>query len=532
MKKPETTDQDQRPDAASSSDVDPSTSAKIGVNTADAAPASAVATKDQEGGADRIVVSNQNFPSSLGDGIELFQGNDGHAYLRRAIQPSLPVLRVGTKSSDAFLRRLAHEHEKYPRAGDVRDINDNLSAHAEFSGEVREVWYRIAPIHGGIEIDLGDRDRTRVQVMAGRVSILSGGSETLFRQTSTMRALPVPAEVGDVGRLRRHLNLPEAEKCLAIGWLSYVLGHPKSPTNGFPILAVYGEQGSGKSVFCRIVQALTDPSDVCLQTFPRSGRDLAIAAQQAHVLFYENMREIHTSMSDNLCIAASGGTFATRMLYSNADQVALRLHVALVLNGLHAFVQEPDLAQRCLPLTMRPIDEGARRNEAALDVEFQADLPFIFRGLLDHIASVFTHLPAVQVTSPERMIDFSRWLAAMERVDGIPGDPYQTQYSEVLKSGMLDSLLEDPLAAAVLALVDGEPGSRWSGTPAELLRTLDASVTSRTHYSRDWPVNEIALSIRLKSLKVAFRRQGVDVRLSRSKKRLITITRVEVASHD
>jgi hypothetical protein len=212
--------------------------------------------------------------------------------------------------------------------------------------------------------------------------------------------------------------------------------------------------------------------------------------------------------------------------------VVLPLHAAVIVNGLHSFVDQPDLAQRCLPLTMRCLDESDRRDEAALVREFETDMPYIFRGVLNLIAGVLTHLPTVEVTHPERMLDFSRWLAAMEKVHGAPPGIYQMEYSAALNAGMLDSLLEDPLAAAVMVLADGEVGVRWSGTPAELFQTLEHAVTRRTHYARDWPANEIALSKRLKSLRVAFRRQGVDVSSGRSRERWITITRLEGASDE
>ncbi len=120
----------------------------------------------------------------------------------------------------------------------------------------------------------------------------------------------------------------------------------------------------------------------------------------------------------------------------------------------------------------------------------------------------------------------------MEQADGAPSGSYQEAYSTAPKIGMLDSLLEDPLAAAVLNLVDGERVKEWSGTPTELYRVLDAAVTRRTQYSRDWPANEIGLAKRLMSLKAAFKRQGVDIRKSRGRERRYTITRVEEVSHD
>ena len=60
----------------------------------------------------------------------------------------------------------------------------------------------------------------------------------------------------------------------------------------------------------------------------------------------------------------------------------------------------------------------------------EADLPVIQRGLFDLIAQIMAHLPSVEVTNPQRMIDFVRWLAALEMVDGTPAGIYQDVYAE------------------------------------------------------------------------------------------------------
>ena len=151
----------------------------------------------------------------------------------------------------------------------------------------------------------------------------------------------------------------------------------------------------------------------------------------------------------------------------------------------------------------------------------------IFRGLLDLIADILTHLPTVEVTSPERMIDFSRWLAAMERVHNAPPGAYQDLYSEALKESMLDSLMENPLAAAVMSFVTESSKGDWSGTPTELLQELNLLVGNRSRYSQDWPQNPIALSKRLSPLIAALKRQGIKVTLGRGKERKITITNLE-----
>src|SRR5690606_1184435 len=116
----------------------------------------------------------------------------------------------------------------------------------------------------------------------------------------------------------------------------------------------------------------------------------------------------------------------------------------------------PDLAQRTLALSLPPIEEHQRRGEDDLLREFEAELPQILRGLLDLISEVLVHLPSVEVSSPERMFAFSRWLAAMELAGGVPDGTYQRAYSATLSAGMLESLTENPLAAVILTFAESE----------------------------------------------------------------------------
>jgi hypothetical protein len=59
--------------------------------------------------------------------------------------------------------------------------------------------------------------------------------------------------------------------------------------------------------------------------------------------------------------------------------------------------------------------ESQRKSEAQMMKELETDLPVILKGLLDLVAGVLQELPNAEVTHPERMYDFVRWLAAMKR---------------------------------------------------------------------------------------------------------------------
>ena len=75
----------------------------------------------------------------------------------------------------------------------------------------------------------------------------------------------------------------------------------------------------------------------------------------------------------------------------------------------------------------------------------------------------------------------AQWLAAMEKSRDVPAGVYQMQYSTALNDSMQDSLLEDPLAAAVVTVADNNSDGGWSGTPTELLSAKERCIPETGH---------------------------------------------------
>lgn len=466
----------------------------------------------------------KGFPGSLLEEERIFLGQDGKAYSIRTDAANPYAVPVSSRQFANIIRERALEQGINLRKNDISDIVAMLQAYAEKSKVCHEVWYRIAPIQDGVVIDLGDDDHTHVRITAGNVEIGVSDSNVYFFRPAITKDMLLPAETGDLKKLSKYLNVHPTSAMLLIGWITFVLAHPKVSTSKYPILVLNGGQGSGKSSLCNnILSKLIDPSRIGLQLLPANSKDLAIAAQNAHVLFYDNIRGFSQNMADILCVAATGGVISSRQLYTDADMATQNLHVALVLNGIHSFINQPDLAQRCLPIHLQTMPEEKRKSDTVLVQEFNADLPYIQRGLFDLIADIFKYLGKVPVTNPERMLDFVQWLAATEAAHGAPAGVYQQEYSEALRHGQLDSLQENELAAAVLNFAEELQGIIWQGTPEELLNELNCRASKGTLRSKDWPLNPISLSKRLAVLEAGLRSQGITITFTRGKKRTIRI---------
>jgi hypothetical protein len=107
-----------------------------------------------------------------------------------------------------------------------------------------------------------------------------------FRRAAGMKPLPIPVPGGSVEMLRPFLNLKsDADFVLVVAWALAVLRN-RGP---YPVLALSGEQGSAKSTFAAILKVLLDPNTAPLRALPRDERDLIIAANNGHVLAFDNV---------------------------------------------------------------------------------------------------------------------------------------------------------------------------------------------------------------------------------------------------
>ena len=146
---------------------------------------------------------------------------------------------------------------------------------------------------------------------------------------------------------------------------------------------ISGEQGSAKTVLSKMLRALVDPSVAPVRALPREDRELFIAANNGHVLAFDNLTSLSPWLSDTLCRLTSGGAFAVRQLYTDQDEVLFAAARPVILNGIEDVITRPDLADRAIFITLGPIGEPQRRPEKAIWREFELARPQILGALLD-----------------------------------------------------------------------------------------------------------------------------------------------------
>ena len=177
-----------------------------------------------------------------------------------------------------------------------------VEARAQFASVERAVHVRVASLEGKLYLDLCDPVWRAVEIDAAGWRVIDR-APTRFRRAAGMRPLPVPERGGAISELRPFLNVAsDGDFALIVAWLLACL----SDAGPYPILAVSGEQGSAKSTACAMVRALIDPYAAPLRSLPREDRDLFIAANNGHLLAFDNISNIPPWTSDSLCRIATG----------------------------------------------------------------------------------------------------------------------------------------------------------------------------------------------------------------------------------
>jgi hypothetical protein len=276
-------------------------------------------------------------------------------------------------------------------------------------------------------------------------------------------------------------------------------------------LIINGEQGSAKSSLTKMLRSLFDANIAPLRAMPKDESDLLIGATHSHVLALDNVSRVTSEMSDALCRIATGGGLSARAKYSDGEEFVIFSKNPIVLNGIPALANRPDLASRSIVVRLNPIPDEARKSEAEHDAEWAKAAPRVLAILLDVLASALRRLPETRLASASRMADFERLIeAASPALDWAPGEfaaIYRANQSE------LDAIaLEaDPVAGAIVALVEQDCEEGWEGASTRLLETLSSKVSDSVRRSRDWPQSAISLGTRIERLKPVLRRHGITI---------------------
>lgn len=386
------------------------------------------------------------------------------------------------------------------------------------SGLVLEPSVRTCRWQSEVWLDLGGPDWKLVQVQPGKWQVVAGADLPLIRPDG-LRELPAPVRLhtaanrnATLTKLRGLLNIaPDrpGDFKLLVAWLVAAL-YPAGP---YPVLALDGEQGSGKSTTCRMLRRLVDPNKADLRAPPRSEDDLIVAALAARVVAVDNVSFIEADTADALCRLATGAGLSKRRLYSDGDEHLVTVCRPVLLNGIPSLLARGDLADRALAITLPAIPDTQRRPEEAVWRNFEAAAPEILALLLDALATALANLPGLQLSRLPRMADFARLACAAAPAFDWTADEMLNAI-EGNRAEAVEAVIEaDPVAVAVRAYMERQPGGKWQGTASDLLEIVNSQAPAEQQREKGYPKDAARLSTRLRRLAPALRRCGWDIAL-------------------
>ena len=404
----------------------------------------------------------------------------------------------------------------------IKSIVEEFEMTALVDGPILPVFVRIGEADGAIYLDLGDEDWRAVQIRPNGWAVVDE-PELKFRRCLGIAALPLPVKGGNPREVLEFLNVRPQDEILFLAWLTFTY-RPKGP---YPILAISGVQGSGKSTSTKVLRSLIDPSVAALTGAPRDERSLVMSASNSRLLCFDNLSAVTPQMSDAFCMVATGGAHRERKYYSNdGSEVLFVFQNPCVLNGISELVERPDLLDRSIVVHLDAIAEKDRRAEDAFNKEFEAARPRMLGALLEVVARGLDTLDSVKLPSMPRMADFCRWGCAVETALGYPAGGFLEAYKMNLADANAVALEASSIAWAVHQFVSAQPGGIFKGSANELLRALGAFVGLQAGADNakplalrhpQWPKSASALSADIGRIEPNLQKIGVAVTRSRTK---------------
>jgi hypothetical protein len=455
----------------------------------------------------------------LAEEADLFHTEEGDAFAGIAVDghgETWPIKSNGFRQW--LLKRYFVEKKGAPNREATTSAISMLEARARFDGPTDQVHLRTAGRDGRIYLDLCDEQWGAVEIDADGWRVVDT-PPVRFMRARGMLPLPIPIKGGTVHDLQQFINIKNRDDFMLVVACIVAALRDRGP---YPILALRGEEGTGKSTLVRIIRSLVDPNKVPLHTLPREERDLYVAASNGYLLAFDNVSTLPPWLSDAFCRLATGGGFRTRMLYSDRDEVLIDATRAVILNGIEDFVARPDLADRTVFINLTPIADRGRRAEAELHAAFEAKRPAILGALLDTMAHGLRTLPDIQLDALPRMADFAKWATACEGAIFTRGS-FEEAYRGNRNAAVADVIEADMVAAAIRTFM--RTRDEWSGTAAELGEKLEVVVGDRQAKSKTWPDSPRALRARLQRAQAPLRKIGIVLTFDRtSRKHPIRIT--------
>lgn len=471
--------------------------------------------KEQETQAQKLI--------ALAKEVELWHTSTDDCWATYAVnghKEHWPIKRGGFRK---WLTRKFYELEgKPPSAQALQDALNTLEAFAQFDGEEHELYTRLAVKDGAIYLDLANEDWEAIEITKDGWQVVKN-APVKFRRGRGVKPLSYPVKGGSIEELRRFVNVPDDDAWRLL--VAFIIG-VFIPYGAYPVLLLYGEQGSAKTTTSSVIKELVDPSIPLLRATPENGKDFIIAAQNSLLLAFDNVSNLPLWLSDAICRLSTGAGLGTRELYTDDEEKIFEAKRPAILNGITDIASRHDLIDRAIILTLPAIPEEKRQKEDVFWKNFNKVKPCILGALLDAVVAGLANKDKVSLTNLPRMADFAHWVVACEPALPWKSGEFMKSYRANRKEAVQAAIENDEVSSAVMRFA--EQYGEWKGTATELLDKLCFIVGEKASNQKGWPKNGSILVKRLKRAANFLRANGVDIEfdIKSMSKRYIRITNI------
>jgi hypothetical protein len=365
----------------------------------------------------------------------------------------------------SWLRRLMWEEEGRSVSGEyLKMAAGTLSAHAEFSGESRELYIRAAWHEGVLYYELGPGKVVRVGPGGWT---FEANPPVLFRRYVNLKSLPDPEAGGSLDVLDELVNLKsERDRRL---FKAYLVTLPLEHV-GRPIFNASGAMGSGKTTIQRLIKRLLDPT--APETVRFDPRDFLQKAMHAYIVMADNQNTIPEWAADTLCRLVTGEADSKRRLYTDDEDFIIELRRAVLLNGINVPTDRGDVLDRSLVVELERIPDGDRRTEEEMWERFEAEHPKLLGALFDVLAQAMALKASIKLSRRPRLADWGEYAAAVYEVMGWGAEQFLSDWDEIVKVQNRSTLDGSPVAQAIIKFM--EDRESFEGSSTELHKKLEA----------------------------------------------------------
>ncbi len=257
-------------------------------------------------------------------------------------------------------------------------------------------------------------------------------------------------------------------------------------------------------------------------TKPKSEDDLILTLPLNHLNCFDNLSFIKGDMSDIFCIAATGGSYAKRTLYTTKDVTTIKIRACVAWNGINLITNRSDVTDRSILIENERITDAEFKTKNALLREFNQDLPSILGGIFNTISSAMA-IYTEDLPVKSRMADFYCWGVAISEVLGVGKESFIEAYSDNKKKISEEIVMSTPVGNVLILFMEDK--AQWEGQPTELYSQLVETALLNNIRTREgsFPKDAAALTKKIKQIKADLESMGYLYSRHKSDRRIVII---------